>query len=134
MSVTPTADNSGPGYAKHPEHTLNLEPFSGGVRVVANGKTIADTTQALVMREGDYAPRYYIPPADVRSDLVTPSATETYCPFKGKASYWTFTVGGRANEDVAWSYETPYDEMLAIKEYFSFYEDRVDEMIIGDGG
>jgi len=134
MSSTQAASNSGPGYAKHPEHKLNLVPCEGRVHVVSNGETVADTTQALVMQEGDYAPRYYIPRADVRGDLVTSTDTETYCPFKGRASYWSFTVDGTIAEDAAWSYEDPYDEMLGITGYFSFYEERVDALTVESPG
>lgn len=132
MSDTSTASNSGPGYAKHPGHTIRLEPCPQRVRAVLNGETIADTTRALAMLEGDYEPRYYVPRDDVRSDLVSATETDTYCPFKGTASYWTFTTGDRVSEDAAWSYETPYDEMMAIKGYFCFYDDRVDDLIIDD--
>lgn len=130
MSTTAATENSGPGYAKHPEHTITIKPTTQRVRAVLNGETIADTTRALVMQEGTYAPCYYVPRADVRENLITPTATDSYCPFKGIASYWTFSVEEKVAVDAAWSYQNPYDEVMEIKGHLAFYPDRVDELAI----
>ncbi len=132
MSVTQNGSNSGPGYVKQKAHTLTLEPVPQRIRVIINGETVADTKRALELTESNCPPRYYFPRTDVRNVGLTTSATDTYCPFKGTASYWAFTVGDRVAEDAAWSYEEPYDEMLSIKGYFCFYDERVDEVIVGD--
>ena len=64
---------------------------------------------------------YYIPRKDVRMDRLVRSSHSTHCPFKGDASYFS-VVGGP--ENAVWSYESPYDEMLAIKERLAFYPDK----------
>lgn len=132
MNATVGEGNPGPGYKMHPRHTLRIEPAAKRVRAVLNGETVADTTRALVMWEADYPPCYYIPRADVRNDLIADSTTDTYCPFKGAASYWTFEVDGKIARDAAWSYETPFDEVAEIKGYLAFYPDRVDELTVED--
>jgi uncharacterized protein (DUF427 family) len=114
--------NSGPGYAKHPEHRITLERGSLRVQVTFDGELIADTRDAIAMKEGSYPVVYYVPRADVKMDRMVRSAHTTYCPFKGHASYYSLAKGP---QNAVWSYEQPYDEVLAIKERLAFYADKV---------
>jgi uncharacterized protein (DUF427 family) len=122
-NVTQTA-NSGPGYARAPGHILTLEPAGQSWTAVLNGEVIAQSDAALIMREGDYDPVVYFPPADVRLDLARQSDHSSYCPFKGEASYWSFAEA----DEIAWAYLTPYDEMIGVKGYVAFYKDRLDSL------
>jgi len=71
--------------------------------VVAVGDTVvADTTGARILFETNLPPRYYIPFADIRSELLTPTDTSTHCPYKGDARYWTVTVEGTEHPDIVW--------------------------------
>ncbi len=79
-------DNSGPGYAKHPDYQVLLEPCQKRVRVMVGGECIADSIRVRMMHETKALPVYYFPKSDVRTELLTPTGTETTCPFKGKAS------------------------------------------------
>jgi uncharacterized protein (DUF427 family) len=115
--------NSGPGYAKNPEHEVTVAPFAGRVVVRAGGETIVDTREALALREASYPPVYYVPRKDARMERLKKTEHRSYCPFKGDASY--FTIEGGA-ENAAWSYETPFDEVAAIREALAFYPKRVD--------
>jgi uncharacterized protein (DUF427 family) len=117
--------NHGPGYARHPEHTVTVQPFHGRVVVEAGGQVIADTKRALELREGTYPPTYYVPREDVRMERLVASEHHTYCPFKGEASYYSLTDG---KENAVWSYESPYDEVTAIRDHLAFYPDRVDAL------
>ncbi len=114
--------NSGPGYAKHPEHRITLERGSLRVQVTFDGEVIAETRDAIAMKEGSYPVVYYVPRADVKLDRMVRSAHTTYCPFKGHASYYSLAKGP---QNAVWSYEQPYDEVLAIKERLAFYPDKV---------
>jgi len=114
--------NSGPGYAKHPEHTVTVTPFKGRVIVEFNGEVLSETEHALELREADYPPVYYVPRGDTKMERLVPTNHKTRCPFKGEASYFSL-VGGA--ENAVWSYEHPYDEVLAIREHLAFYPDRV---------
>jgi uncharacterized protein (DUF427 family) len=98
------------------------------VRVTYQGEVIADTSDAVELHESfgegkkTVAPVvYYVPRNDVRLDRLVRSSHRTHCPFKGDASY--YSVAGGADNAV-WTYETPYDEMLAIKERLAFYPDK----------
>ena len=117
--------NSGPGYRKHPEHRIEAQPAGVHVRVTFNGEVIADSRDAVVLKEADYPLVYYVPRKDVKMDRLIRSSHRTYCPFKGQALYFSLLNGP---ENAVWSYEQPYDEMLAIKEQLAFYPDKVDSI------
>ena len=91
--------------------------------------TMADSRDAIELREGGYAPVFYFPRQDVRMERLVGSPHTTYCPYKGSATYFSVT-GGPAN--VAWSYEQPYDEMLDIKDLLAFYPSKVDSISVTD--
>ncbi|TVU89668.1 DUF427 domain-containing protein [Vreelandella titanicae] len=89
---------------------IELHPVSQRVQVHVDGKLLADSTNALELRERGYPPRHYFPREDVRMDLLNTSETTTHCPFKGSTVY--FSLGD--NKDIAWSYEQPIEGMEAI--------------------
>ncbi len=102
----------------------SLEPTSRRIRIVHAGHTLADTTQALRILETSHPPVYYLPPAQIRMDLLQRSASRgSFCEFKGVAIYWSF--GSVA--DVAWSYERPAGAYAALAGHLAFYASRVDE-------
>ena len=117
---------SAPGFAKHPNHTISISSAEGGVRVSLGGVVIAETDAALELRESTYPPVLYIPLAALTPEARTPTDHSTYCPFKGTASYWTLEAGGETQENAAWGYLAPYDEVAAIKDHVAFYADRVE--------
>ena len=119
--MTTTREPKIPG----PEHPITIEPT--GTRVVARVGTqiVADTTRALTLREASYPPVQYIPLEDVDQTLLTASATQTYCPYKGDASYYNITADG-GRPDAVWSYREPYDAVAGIAGHVAFYTDQVD--------
>ena len=119
------SSNSGPGYKKHPGHRIETKPAGERVKVTLNGDVIADSRDAIQLKEADYAIVYYIPRKDVKMERLSRTSHQTYCPFKGQASYYSF-VNGPAN--AVWSYEEPYDEVRVIKEHLAFYPERVDSI------
>lgn len=127
--------NPAPGYAKKPEHRVDLLPETRRVRVTFAGIVIADTTSAVRCEETGHGPVHYIPEKDVRLDLLRPTDHHTYCPFKGEASYWTIAVPGtggasqaadRQAENAVWGYKAPYDEAMGMIGHYAFYGSRVD--------
>lgn len=113
------------------DHPIAVSPEGARIRVLFGGRTIADTTRALTLKEARYPPVYYIPRADVDMALLTHTAHRTHCPYKGDASYFTISVDGRTAENAVWSYETPYPAVAGIKEHLAFYPNRVDEIKVG---
>lgn len=124
--------NRAPGFAKHPDHRIELEPERRRVRVMVNGETIADSTRTIALYENGYPVVHYFPRGDVRMDRLVRTAHHTRCPFKGEASYFNIIPNGAENG--VWSYEQPYDEMLAIKEHLAFYRHKVDAIDVGAEG
>ncbi len=120
--------NPAPGFKKRPDYRLAAEPAGMRVQVKVGGEVIADSRDALVMKEGDYPGVYYFPRADVAMERLVRSSHATYCPFKGTASYFSLRDGP---ENAVWSYEAPYDEMSAIRGRLAFYPDRVDSITAG---
>jgi class 3 adenylate cyclase/uncharacterized protein (DUF427 family) len=101
-------------------------PHDKRIRVEFNGITVADSSQVLVMHETRLAPVFYFPRDDVRTDLLTPSARRTHCPFKGDATHWSITANGRTVENSVWGYEDPYEESRVVAGYYAFYWDEMD--------
>jgi uncharacterized protein (DUF427 family) len=123
------SSNSAPGFKKHPNHRIATQAASVRVRVTFSGEVIADSKNAIRMeeREGStVAPAvYYVPRNDVKMDRLARTSHQSYCPFKGHASYFSLKNGP---ENAVWSYEQPYDEMLPIKDLLAFYPDKVDSI------
>ncbi|MEU8708075.1 DUF427 domain-containing protein [Streptomyces sp. NPDC048565] len=98
-------------------HTITVTPGTMHVRAVSDGQVLAESRRPLVLRETGCPDRYYLPPEDVRTELLTPSDTRTHCPFKGDASYWS--LPGAA--DLVWGYPEPKEAVAAIKDHYCFY-------------
>jgi uncharacterized protein (DUF427 family) len=109
-----------------------LEDSSKRLRVVYNGVTIADTHHAKRILETSHPPVYYIPPEDVRMDLLTPALRATFCEWKGAASYYTLTVDSRSVEQAAWYYPQPNEGFAAIKDYIAFYPGKMGACYVDD--
>jgi uncharacterized protein (DUF427 family) len=109
-----------------PDHPISIEPHPQRVRVIFNGRTVADTTRALVLREATYKPVFYIPREDADMTAFERTSHSTQCPYKGDASYFSIRVGDRVSENAIWSYEQPFSAVKEIVERLAFYPDRVD--------
>jgi uncharacterized protein (DUF427 family) len=109
-----------------PDHPISIEPQGGRVRVTYNGRIVADSTRALVLRETRLRPVFYIPRDDAEMTLFERTAHKTHCPYKGDASYYSIRVGDRLAENAIWSYEQPFPDMAEIAGRLAFYPDRVD--------
>ena len=109
-----------------PNHPITIERTRGRVVVTLGGQVIADTSDALTLREASYPPVQYIPRKDVNMAALTRSDTTTYCPYKGEAAYFSIPAGGERSADAIWTYEAPYDAVAGIKDHLAFYPDRVD--------
>ncbi len=118
--------NPAPGFEKHPDHRVDISPFEGRVTVHLGGTQIAASERALQLDESRYGPVYYLPLEDVDQTLLTPTDTDTYCPFKGHASYWSISTPEQTVEDALWAYQDPFDECAALKDHGAFYGSKVE--------
>jgi uncharacterized protein (DUF427 family) len=109
-----------------PDHPITVEPTDTRVTVKLGDRVLADTSNALTLREADYPAVQYVPLADIDPDAIRATDSHTYCPYKGEASYYTIAAEGAELEDAIWTYEQPYDAVAAIAGHAAFYPDRVD--------
>ncbi len=109
-----------------------VEASERHVRVVVDGILVADTRRAFRVLETSHPPGWYIPAADVRMDLLRPTDRHTVCEYKGAASYYTISAGGRDRVDAAWTYPQPVPGYQAIADHVAFYPGRVDEAWVDD--
>lgn len=105
-----------------PDHPITVEKNPDRVVVKVGDQVIADTRDALSLQEASYPAVQYIPRGDVDLTLLERTEHQTYCPYKGDASYYSIAGAG---ENVVWTYETPYDAVAPIKEYVAFYPNKV---------
>jgi len=111
-----------------PDHPISIQHNRARVVVSVAGRVIADTRNALTLREADYPAVQYIPPEDVDFSQLERTDHATYCPYKGDCSYHSVPAGGKKSVNAVWSYDVPYPAVAQIKEHIAFYPDRVDEI------
>jgi uncharacterized protein (DUF427 family) len=109
-----------------------VERVAEQIRVILDGYTLAETTDAFRVLETAGAPVYYLPPADVRTDLLVPTEHHSQCEWKGEASYWSIMLPDRTIPNAAWAYKSPLTGYEAIRDYLAFYAQLVDEAWVGD--
>ena len=109
-----------------PEHPITIARNANRVVVKVAGRIVADTRDALILREASYAPVQYIPRKDVDMTLLAPTDHTTYCPYKGDCAYFSIPLGGDRSTNAVWTYEAPYEAVSPIKDHLAFYPDRVD--------
>jgi uncharacterized protein (DUF427 family) len=108
-----------------PDHPIAITPNPKRIRVTAGGVVIADTTHALTLKEASYPAVQYVPRQDANMALLSRTERTTHCPYKGDASYYSVTAGGKPLENSIWTYEAPFPAMAEITGHLAFYPDKV---------
>ncbi len=111
-------------HARDPYKRVDAMPSRRHVRVVIDGKTVADTRRPHLLFETNHPVRYYIPQEDVRMDMLVSSSTTSRCPYKGPASYWSVKIGSETFPDLVWGYMNPIPECPKIKGLVCFFHER----------
>ncbi|HEY2535218.1 MAG TPA: DUF427 domain-containing protein [Xanthobacteraceae bacterium] len=109
-----------------PDHPITIERNANRVVVTVAGRVVADSCDALTLREANYSPVQYIPLKDVYTALLESTEQATYCPYKGDCSYYSIPQGGERSVNAVWMYAAPYAAVAAISGHVAFYPDRVD--------
>ena len=116
-----------------PDHPITVRKNPDRVVVKVAGQVVADSREALSLQEANYPAVQYIPRKDVDLTQLERTDNETYCPYKGDASYYSVIPGGEKTVNAVWTYENPYAPVSEIKDYLAFYADRIDSIeIIAD--
>src|ERR1051326_1287904 len=106
-----------------PDHPITIQRNPSRVIVSVAGRVIADTREALTLREAAYPAVQYVPRKDVDMSLLKRTDHATYCPFKGDCAYYSISVGGERSVNAVWTYEAPYPSVDEIKDHLAFYPD-----------
>jgi uncharacterized protein (DUF427 family) len=109
-----------------PDHPITITPARERIIVKVAGRRIADTRDALILKEAAYPPVHYIPRKDVDMTQLQRTSHQTYCPYKGECAYYSIPAGAERSVNAVWTYEAPYAAVSEIREYMAFYRDRVD--------
>jgi uncharacterized protein (DUF427 family) len=119
------------GHPRDPFHRIDVRASSRRVRIEYQGTVLAESDHPHLLFEGTFPmPRYYLPPADVRVELL-PGTVQTTCAYKGHATHYTVVVGDQQLVDIAWSYLEPLDDATAVKGLICFYQERLDVVLDG---
>ncbi len=122
------------GHLSDPFHRVDVRSTSRHVQVLAGDVVVAESHAPLVLSETGLPNRWYVSPDDVRVP-VDASATRTYCPVKGEASYWSVQLpDGRELTDAAWGYPEPLPESVRITGRLSFLHDELQVLVDGEPG
>jgi uncharacterized protein (DUF427 family) len=116
-------------YPPNPYHRVDCRPTRRRLRVEVAGTTLVDTDDTIILFETALAPKLYVAPGLVRTDLLQRSDTVTYCNYKGESTYWSAVVDGAVHADVAWTYDDPLPESTPIRGWFSFEPTAVDGFV-----
>lgn len=126
--MKPTPIPPGPGqesvwdYPRPPR----LEDTNKSIRVIFNGITIAETQRAKRVLETSHPPAYYIPPEDIKLEYLVRTSGQSWCEWKGRSAYYDLKMGEMYVPQVAWNYPQPTPDFIAIREYYSFYADKME--------
>jgi len=114
------------GWIHNPDYEIGFDPLPACIRVAFGGATIAESSCAMVMYELGHAPIYYLLLNDVDMTYLEVTDRDTYCPYKGHASYWSVRVGDALAENAVWTYSTPHAELARIEGFAGFYWGKMD--------
>jgi uncharacterized protein (DUF427 family) len=109
-----------------PDHPITVTPTKGHVVARVGDQVIAETDRALTMQEASYPAVQYVPLADVDPAVLTATEHQTYCPYKGEASYYTVNTPAGELDNAIWTYHQPYDAVGEIVDHAAFYADRIE--------
>ena len=118
-------------HPRDPYHRIDVRESSRHVKIMVGGETVAETDRPMVLFETGLPPRYYVPPEDVKGELLEESDTRTHCPYKGAASYRSVAVNGDKVEDAAFFYPEPLPEAEKVEGYLCFLGDGVETEVAG---
>jgi uncharacterized protein (DUF427 family) len=123
-------DEQNVAHPRDPFHRIDVLPSSRQVRLELDGQLLAVSSRPVLLFETMLPMRYYLPRADVAAELV-PSSTRTWCAYKGQASYFSASVGGRLVPDIAWTYEDPQHDAARVRDLIAFFDERIDVILDG---
>jgi uncharacterized protein (DUF427 family) len=124
-------DEQNVAHPRDPFHRIDVLPSSRQLRLELDGQVLAVSSRPVLLFETMLPTRYYLPRADVTAELV-PSSTRTWCAYKGQASCFSASAGGRLVPDIAWSYSDPQHDAARVRGLIAFFDERIDVILDGE--
>jgi uncharacterized protein (DUF427 family) len=124
-------DEPNVAHPRDPFHRIDVLASSRHVRLELDGQVLAESSRPVLLFETMLPVRYYLPRRDIRAELAS-SSTQTYCAYKGQASYWSATIGDRVIPDIAWAYHEPLHDAAQVRDLTAFFDERVDVIVDGE--
>ena len=118
-------------HPRDPHTRVDILASSRHVRIEIDGVTVADSRSPRILFETGLPPRYYLPLPDIKTELLRLSDSQSHCPYKGTAAYWSVDTGAGLREDMVWIYRTPLPESQKVAGLACFYDEKVDVFIDG---
>lgn len=119
-------------HPRDPYSRIDIRQSSRQVRIERDGTLLAESHHPVLLFETSLPTRFYLPSNDVRTELLDPTATESWCAYKGRASYWSAQVGDQRHADLVWSYLDPAPGVTEIAGLLAFFNERVDIILDGE--
>jgi uncharacterized protein (DUF427 family) len=120
------------GHPRDPYSRIDVLKSTRHVRVLLDGRLLAESRRPKVLYETALPPRFYLPADDISTELLVPSPKRTRCAYKGSASYWHVRVGDRLVEDLVWTYPDPEHDAAPVADHLCFFNERVDIEVDGE--
>lgn len=115
------------------DHALEVHQIDHPVRISLGDEQLAARAEALELHEHTYPAVLYIRRCDIAPRFLQRSMHTSWCPYKGKASYFHIRrMDGSLLENAVWSYESPFAHVAAIKDRLAFYPDKVTVELLQD--
>jgi uncharacterized protein (DUF427 family) len=119
-------------HPRSPYARVDILDSSRHIRVVVEGVTVAESGHPKLLFETGLPTRFYLPKVDVHQDFLVASGTDSHCPYKGTARYWSVQAGDLLVPDIAWSYPSPLPESQKVAGLVAFYNEKVDHYVDGE--
>ncbi len=113
-------------------HEITTAPAGSRIRVEIDGEVVAESDDAIALREAGLPTRYYLPAHDVRGDVLRESDTHTTCPWKGEASYHSVVTPSGEHTDLVWYYPEPREGVADIRDRLAFFDERASVFVDGE--
>ena len=115
-----------------PDHPITIRRADKRWRAKFADHVIADSADAVILKESTYPEVIYFPREDVSMEYMSRTTHHSHCPYKGDAAYYTLLMDGHFAENAVWTYEDAAEAVSPIAGRIAFYTDQVEVYEVDD--